>query len=73
MVDVREPLSIEVLEDLRRNLGDQVTETMILRDPSLVEAASHGKTTFEHCPWSEGALCYSELIKEIIDGGPTTR
>lgn len=71
MVDLGEPLSIEVLEDLRRNLGNLVTETMILRDSSLVEAASHGKTAFEHCPWSEGALCYSELIKEIIDGGST--
>lgn len=72
MVDLREPLSLEVLEDLRKNLGSLVLDSMILRDSSLVEAASHGKTTFEHCPWSEGALCYAELIKEIIDGGSST-
>ena len=54
--------------DLARNLGDQVLNSMILRDSHLVEAASHGKTGFQHCPWSEGALCYAELIKEIIDG-----
>ena len=72
MVDLREPLSLEVLEDLRKNLGSVVLDSMILRDSSLVEAASHGKTIFEHCPWSEGALCYAELIKEIIDGGSST-
>jgi chromosome partitioning protein len=73
MVDLQEPVSLEVLEDLRRNLGADVLESMILRDSSLVEAASHGKTGFEHCPWSEGALCYGELIKEIIDGRSATR
>lgn len=72
MVDVSEPVALEVIEDLRRNLGRQVLDSMILRDSLLVEAASHGKTAFEHCPWSEGALCYGELIKEIIDGGSTT-
>lgn len=73
MVDTREQLNLEVIEDLRKNLGKSVTQTMILRDSSLVEAASHGKTTFEHCPWSEGALCYSELILEILDGGQEAR
>ncbi len=69
MVDTREPLAQEVLEDLRRNLGGKVTRTVVLRDSMLVEAASHGKTAFEHCPDSVGALCYTELVKEIIDGG----
>jgi chromosome partitioning protein len=72
MVDLREPVTLEVIEDLRKNLGPQVMNSVILRDSQLVEAASHGKTAFEHCPWSEGALCYGELIKEIIDGGSTT-
>ncbi|MBL8724460.1 MAG: ParA family protein [Planctomycetes bacterium] len=69
MVDTREPLALEVIEDLRRNLGNKVTETVVLRDTMLVEAASHGKTAFEHCPDSVGALCYTELVKEILDGG----
>lgn len=73
MVDLREPLAQEVLEDLRKNLGNLVLKSMILRDTNLVEAASHGKTVFEHCPWSVSALCYSELIREIIDGGSATR
>ena len=73
MVDLREPIAIEVLEDLRRNLGDLVMDTVIVRDSNLIEAASHGKTVYVHCPWARSALCYTELAKEIIDGGSTSR
>ena len=68
MVDLREPVAVEVLEDLRRTLGERVLDSVILRDASLVEAASFGKTVFEHCPFSKSALCYSGLVKELIDG-----
>jgi chromosome partitioning protein len=73
MVNPEEALAQEVLEDLRRNLGPRMMQSMITRDPALVEAASHGKTTFAHCPWTEGALCYSELVQEILDGRTTSR
>jgi chromosome partitioning protein len=69
MVDVREPVACEVLEDLRRNLGSRVFQTMILRDVHLVEASSHGRTVFGHSPRSKGALCYGELVREVIHGG----
>jgi chromosome partitioning protein len=69
MVDVCEPIAREVLEDLRRNLGDRVFQSVILRDLQLVEASSHGRTVFAYNPRSKGALCYGELIREVIHGG----
>ena len=68
MVDSKEPVTLEVVEDLRRNLGDLLLHTTVLRDANLVEAQSHGKTAFAHCPWARGALCYGELVMEILDG-----
>lgn len=68
MVDPREPVALEVLADLRGNLGDRVLNSVIFRDAHLVEAASFGRSAFEHCPWSKGALCYAELTMELIDG-----
>lgn len=68
MVDAKEEVSGEILEDLRRNLKEVVLNTVIFRDSSLVEAASHGQSVFIHSPWSKGALCYTELVQEIIDG-----
>ena len=68
MVDTKELISTEILEDLRGNLAGLLLNTVIFRDPSLVEAASHGQSVFVHSPWSKGALCYTELVQEIIDG-----
>lgn len=68
MVDFREGVAVEVLEDLRRNLGAKMLDSVILRDASLVEAASFGRTVFDHSPFSKSALCYSGLVKELIDG-----
>lgn len=68
MVDLGEPIALEILADLRRNLGPKVLDSIVFRDASLVEAASHGKSVFVHSPWSKSALCYAELAKELIDG-----
>jgi chromosome partitioning protein len=68
MVDAGEPVALEILEDLRRNLGSLVLDSIIFRDADLVEAASHGKSVFVHSPWSKSALCYAELVRELIDG-----
>ncbi len=68
MVDASEPVTLEVVEDLRRNLGGLVLDSLVVRDANFVEAASHGKTAFAHCPWAKGALCYGELVMEILDG-----
>lgn len=68
MVDSREPVALEVLDDLRRNLEGGLLRSVIFRDPALVEAASHGTSVFQHCPWSKGALCYAELTQELMNG-----
>jgi chromosome partitioning protein len=68
MVDSREPVALEVLDDLRGNLAGGVLKSIIFRDSALVEAASHGTSAFQHCPWSKGALCYAELTQELLHG-----
>lgn len=68
MVGMQDQVASEILEDLRKNLGHQVLSTVILRDGMVVEAASHGRTVFSYSPWSMSALCYAELVKELIDG-----
>ena len=68
MVNPKEEIAAEVLEDLRKNLGELLLQSVIFRDSSLVEAASHGKSVFAHSPWSKGALCYAELVQEIMHG-----
>ena len=68
MVDRKEQIAGEVLEDLRQNLGELLLDSVIFRDPSLVEAASHGQSIFVHSPWSKGALCYAELVQEVMNG-----
>ena len=68
MVNMREEIASEVLADLRQNLGDTLLNSVIFRDSRLVEAASHGQSVFSHSPWSKGALCYTELVQEIMHG-----
>jgi chromosome partitioning protein len=68
MVDYTEPVHQEILDDLRKNLGSSLLRTVVLRDAGLVEAASFGRSIFQHSPFSKGSLCYAELVKELIDG-----
>jgi chromosome partitioning protein len=68
MVDYREPITGEILDDLGKNLGSRLLRTVILRDTRLVEAASFGRTVFEHCPYSKSAFCYADLVKELAHG-----
>lgn len=68
MVDLREPVALEILEDLRRNLGSRLLQSVILRDSCVVEAASHGRSVFRYSPFSKSAFCYADLVKELVDG-----
>jgi chromosome partitioning protein len=68
MVDMREQICAEVVNSLRSHLGPQVFQTVILRDSTLVEAASHGQSVFHYAPGSKAAFCYGELILEVCDG-----
>lgn len=73
LVDPREAIAREVVQDLRKHLPGKVFRTAIFRDARFVEAASHGQTLFSYYPAAKGALCYAELIREVIDGRPQTR
>ena len=68
MLDRREAVSLEVLSDLQANLGSQLVEAVIYRDPRFVEAASHGQTLFACNLFSKGARSYEELVREVLYG-----
>lgn len=72
MLDRQWSVALEVMEDLRSNLGSRLLGTVIYRDPQLVEAASHGKTLFEYNLFARGARAYGELVREVIHGRPKT-
>lgn len=67
-----EPITGEIVSDLRKHLGDRVLRTVVWRDIRLVEAASHGQTIFDYQPDAPGAWYYGELTQEIIHGGTAT-
>jgi chromosome partitioning protein len=68
MVDLKESITREVLDDLRENLGTQLFEAMIFRDLAVVEAASHGQTLFRYRMDAKGTLAYAELTREVMYG-----
>ena len=68
MLDTREPIGMEVVDDLRNNLGERLLQTLVMRDSSLIEAASHGLTLFDYDLDAVGALCYSDLVREVMYG-----
>jgi chromosome partitioning protein len=68
MVSSADQVSLEVLADLRANLGERVLDTTILRDPQVVEAASHGRSLFAYKPEAPATFCFTELVREVLHG-----
>lgn len=68
MFDRRVTLSHQVVEEVRRHFPDRVFRTVIPRNVRLAEAPSHGMPISTYAPSSSGALAYSALAKEILDG-----
>ncbi|MFO1054176.1 MAG: ParA family protein [Planctomycetota bacterium] len=68
MVDLREPITEEVLSNLQRNLGSHLMRSLIFRDLTFVEAASHGQTLFRYRLGAKGSLAYGELVREVLHG-----
>lgn len=60
-------LSREVVQEIRGYFDDSVFRTIIPRDVTLAEAASHGLPAFHYAPTSRGAWSYLELAKEVLD------
>jgi chromosome partitioning protein len=66
MHDPRNNLSMQVVEDVRRFMGDKVYETMIPRNVRVSEAPSHGKPVLLYDLKCSGSQAYLKLASEII-------
>ena len=66
MFDGRTKLSNEVVEEVRRQLGEKVFETLIPRTTRLAEAPSHGQPIIYYDKYSSGAAAYQLLAQEVI-------
>lgn len=66
MVDSRNALSGQVIDEVKKHFAEYVFNTKIPRNVRLAESPSFGKTIFEHDKWSKGAKAYKNLAKEII-------
>lgn len=69
MVDTRNALSGQVIEEVKKHFGEYVFNTFIPRNVKLAEAPGFGKTIYEHDKWSKGARAYKTLVKEIQKRG----
>ncbi len=70
MVDWREPLHRDVVEEVRGHLKEKVFWTEIPRDLKLAEATSHGLPAWDYDPASPGALAYLQLAREVDGDEP---
>lgn len=66
MYDSRTALSEQVVQELKKHLGDKLMKTIIPRNVRLAEAPSFGRSILEHDKWSKGARAYKNLAKEVI-------
>ncbi|HTO76541.1 MAG TPA: ParA family protein [Thermoanaerobaculia bacterium] len=66
MFDERTNLGRQVIEDIRKHLGDRVFETVIPRNVRLAEAPSFGKPVLAYDVKSKGAEAYLALARELL-------
>ncbi len=69
MYDARTNLSLQVVENVKSNLKQNVYKTIIPRNVRLAEAPSHGLPINLYDTRSTGAESYRLLAKEVIDHG----
>ncbi len=67
MYDSRTNLSVQVVENVQKNLKQFIYKTMIPRNVRLAEAPSHGLPITLYDPKSAGADSYRSLAKEVIE------
>ena len=67
MYDARTNLSLQVVENVKDNLEQNIYKTIIPRNVRLAEAPSHGLPINMYEPKSAGAVSYRNLAKEVID------
>ncbi len=73
MVDSRNTLNQQVVEEIRSHFGDRVFKTTIPRNITLAEAPSHGKPIIFYNPLSKGAQAYVALAEEVETATANTR
>ncbi|AZQ63033.1 ParA family protein [Flammeovirga pectinis] len=66
MYDTRLRLSNQVVEEVKKHLGDLVFDVIIPRNIKLSEAPSFGVPVIAHDAVSKGAVCYLNLAQEIL-------
>ncbi|MBE5925265.1 MAG: ParA family protein [Lachnospiraceae bacterium] len=66
MYDSRTNLSLQVVENVKMNLHQNVYKTIIPRNVRLAEAPSHGLPIISYDPRSAGAESYRLLADEVI-------
>jgi len=69
MVDMRNSLSRQVADEVKRHFGSKVYRTVIPRNVTLSEAPSHGKPVMLYDVRSKGAQSYLALAQEVLQGG----
>ena len=66
MFDARNNLSNQVVDDVRKFMGDQVYNTIIPRNVRVSEAPSHGKPAILYDLKCAGSQAYLKLAAEVI-------
>ncbi len=66
MYDARTNLSLQVVENVKSNLKQNIYKTIIPRNVRLAEAPSHGIPINLYDPKSAGAEGYRQLAEEVI-------
>ncbi len=69
MYDSRVNLSLSVVEEVKRHLGQSIYKTIIPRNVRLAEAPSYGEPINKYDPRSKGAEAYMLLADEVIQRG----
>jgi len=69
MYDARTNLSLQVVENVKRNLKQNIYKTIIPRNVRLAEAPSHGLPINLYDSKSAGADGYRQLADEVIERG----
>lgn len=69
MYDARTNLSLEVVENVKANLNENIYKTIIPRNVRLAEAPSHGMPINLYDSKSTGAESYRLLAAEVISRG----
>jgi chromosome partitioning protein len=67
MFDARTNLSLQVVENVKENLEQNIYKAIIPRNVRLAEAPSYGMPINEYDKRCSGAEAYRELAKEIME------